>query len=286
MFSMTPRIGTATLRNMVTPRRASMRARSCGVETMTAPGERRRLRHGELGVAGAGRHVDDEDVELAPGDLAQHLGDRRLHHRPAPDHRRLGLDQEADRHHLDAVAVHRGEQPLLDDARLARQPEQLRHRGAVDVGVEQADLQALCGQREGEVAGGGGLADAALAGGDGDDVADTRECRARARRSGTAGRPRAAARARLRRRAGWFGPRSEVRLAKTPETPGIARIVPSAWRRIGSKRSASLGSIRIENITRLVGSTTTCDRRPEAGSVVPAGIDGHGRRAPSARRHG
>ena len=37
MFSITPRIGTETLRNIVTPRRASISARSCGVETMTAP---------------------------------------------------------------------------------------------------------------------------------------------------------------------------------------------------------------------------------------------------------
>ncbi len=35
MFSITPRIGTETLRNMVTPRLASIRARSCGVETIT-----------------------------------------------------------------------------------------------------------------------------------------------------------------------------------------------------------------------------------------------------------
>jgi len=28
--------------------------------------------------------------------------------------------------------------------------------------------------------------------------------------------------------------------------------------------------MRIENITRPVGSTTTCDRRPDAGRVVPA----------------
>jgi hypothetical protein len=57
--------------------------------------------------------------------------------------------------------------------------------------------------------------------------------------------------------AGMPGPRSEVRLANTPETPGICRTRPSACRRTGSNRSASLGSTRIENITRLLGSTTT-----------------------------
>ena len=37
MFSTMPRIGISTRLNMETPRRASMRARSCGVETITAP---------------------------------------------------------------------------------------------------------------------------------------------------------------------------------------------------------------------------------------------------------
>ena len=37
MFSITPRIGTLTRLNMATPRRASISARSCGVETITAP---------------------------------------------------------------------------------------------------------------------------------------------------------------------------------------------------------------------------------------------------------
>ena len=37
MFSITPSTGTATLRNMFSPLRASSRAMSCGVETITAP---------------------------------------------------------------------------------------------------------------------------------------------------------------------------------------------------------------------------------------------------------
>jgi hypothetical protein len=45
------------------------------------------LRHGQLNIAGAGGHVDDECVEFAPFDIAQHLRQRRYHHRPAPDDR-------------------------------------------------------------------------------------------------------------------------------------------------------------------------------------------------------
>src|ERR1043166_2753397 len=37
MFSTMPSTGTLTRRNMAMPRRASMSARSCGVDTMTAP---------------------------------------------------------------------------------------------------------------------------------------------------------------------------------------------------------------------------------------------------------
>ena len=37
MFSTMPSTGTLTRRNMAMPRRASISARSCGVETMTAP---------------------------------------------------------------------------------------------------------------------------------------------------------------------------------------------------------------------------------------------------------
>lgn len=48
--------------------------------------------------------------------------------------------------------------------------EQARCRGAVDVSVEQADLQPVAGQRDGEIGSHGGLADTALAGGDGNDA--------------------------------------------------------------------------------------------------------------------
>ena len=37
MFSTMPSTGTATLRNMLSPLRASISAMSCGVETITAP---------------------------------------------------------------------------------------------------------------------------------------------------------------------------------------------------------------------------------------------------------
>ena len=72
----------------------------------------------------------------------------------------------------------------------------------VDVGVHEADARAALRERDGEVHGDGGLADAALAGRDGDDAAEVRDSatgvgaagRARCRRRLIHHRQRAAAR--------------------------------------------------------------------------------------------
>ena len=58
------------------------------------------------------------------------------------------------------------------DSGPAGDAEHHRLRRPVDVGVEHAHRRALGGEREREVHRGGRLADAALAGGDGDDVLD------------------------------------------------------------------------------------------------------------------
>ena len=57
-------------------------------------------------------------------------------------------------------------------ARLGMEAEQLGHRGAEQVGVENADREPELREADGEIAGDGRLADAALAGGDRDDVLD------------------------------------------------------------------------------------------------------------------
>ena len=85
-------------------------------------GERNLLRQRELHVAGARRHVDDERVEFAPGDLAQHLRQRLRHHRAAPDHRHVFVDEKADRHHFDAVGLQR-DHLAVGHLRLAMQAE-------------------------------------------------------------------------------------------------------------------------------------------------------------------
>jgi hypothetical protein len=127
----------------------------------------------QLDIAGSGRHVDDQVVEIAPAGLRQQLVEGRRHHRPAPGHRLLLVDEEADRHGLEAMRDERLEQ--LAVARLRPPPREAQHARLarpVDVRVEQADLRALGGEREREIHGDGRLADAALAGSHGDQIID------------------------------------------------------------------------------------------------------------------
>ena len=124
-------------------------------------------------VAGAGRQVDEQVVQLAPGDVLEELRQRLVQHRPAPDDRRVLLDEEADRHDLHAVGLEREDLALGRDRRaLAAETEHARDRVAPDVGVEDADGLAVERQRGGEVRGQRRLADAALARADAQDVLD------------------------------------------------------------------------------------------------------------------
>src|SRR5207237_4290891 len=61
-------------------------------------GDRHFLRQRELDVAGAGRKIDDQIIDIAPVRILQKLLERLRDHRPAPYHRRVDVDQETDRH--------------------------------------------------------------------------------------------------------------------------------------------------------------------------------------------
>ena len=69
--------------------------------------DRDQLRQRELHVAGAGRQIADEVVELAPLDVAEELLEQAVHHRAAPHDRLVLVDEEADRDH----AARRGGSP-------------------------------------------------------------------------------------------------------------------------------------------------------------------------------
>jgi len=74
---------------------------------MTATGHRYALRERELNVTRAGRHVDDQVVEVAPVSLGQELGECLGDHGSTPDHGLFGIDQEADRHGTDPMTHER-----------------------------------------------------------------------------------------------------------------------------------------------------------------------------------
>jgi hypothetical protein len=139
------------------------------------PGQRNALAHGQLGVAGARRHVDHQDIQVAPINIAQELFQRADDHRAAPDHGRILGHHEADRHDLQAMVFHRQDGRVAGRGTQALKAHQARHRRTIDVGVEQADLEAQPRQGERQVGRRGGLAHAALAGGHGNDVLDVRQ---------------------------------------------------------------------------------------------------------------
>ena len=77
-------------------------------------------------VAGAGRQVDEQEVELAPVDVLEELRERLVEHRPAPDDGGVLLDEEADRHDLHAVGLQRDDLALGRDRRAAAPTPNMR----------------------------------------------------------------------------------------------------------------------------------------------------------------
>ena len=68
-------------------------------------GARQELAERDRDVAGAGRHVHEQVVELAPVHVGEELLERAVQHRPAPHDRRVLVEEEADRHQLHVRAT-------------------------------------------------------------------------------------------------------------------------------------------------------------------------------------
>ena len=124
-------------------------------------------------VARSGRHVDEQIVDIFPHDVRPELLDGAGDDRAAPDDG-VGLvrEQEVDGHDLDAGAGAVGIQEVLAAHGAAVDAEGLRDGRAGDVGIEHGRLMAAALHLAGEQARHEALADAALAGHDGDDLAD------------------------------------------------------------------------------------------------------------------
>ena len=134
------------------------------------------LHDGELDVAGAGGEVEDEDIEFAPGDLFEELLGVAVGEGAADDDGGAVAEEEAHGHEFDAVGLDGDDVVVLVCVRLfAGRAEEEGDRGAVEVAVTEADLEALLGKGDGEVGGDGGFADATLAGGHRDDFFDAGE---------------------------------------------------------------------------------------------------------------
>ena len=174
MFSITPAISRSKRWAVSAARLATFWAAGCGVVTITNLRLRQQLGERHRDVAGAGRQVDQQVVELAPVHVLEELADRLVQHRPAPGDRLVLLvEEELDRDRLDAAGgVERQDLALGRHHRAAVHAEHARDRVAPHVGVERGGRVALGLERRGQVGGDRGLADAALAGADADHVLD------------------------------------------------------------------------------------------------------------------
>ena len=103
MFSTMPSTGTSTFSNIFSAlarveQRDVLRRRHDD-----RAGHRHALAQRQLDVAGSRRQIDDQVIQIDPVRFVEQLRQRLRDHRTAPDHRRVFLDHEADRHGLDAV---------------------------------------------------------------------------------------------------------------------------------------------------------------------------------------
>ena len=103
------------------------------------PGHRHALREAQLHVARSRGQIDHEVVELAPRDFVEKLAQRLGEHRTAPDDRLTGIEDRAERHHLESVRLERLHLPVGTGVGTLADPEHDRDVGAVDVRVEQPD---------------------------------------------------------------------------------------------------------------------------------------------------
>ena len=135
-------------------------------------GDRDFLAEGELDVAGAGGHVDDEVVEFIPQGLLEQLHNGAADHGAAPGHGGFVGGDEGHGVGLQAVSLHGHEVFVFAYVRALAFGDAEHHAdaGAVDVGVEDAHSCAFGLQGQGEVDRCGRFAHASLAGGYRDDV--------------------------------------------------------------------------------------------------------------------
>ncbi len=131
-------------------------------------GDGDRLDERELDVAGAGREVNEQVIELAPLDAAQELRDDAVEHGAAPDHRLVAGVEQTHRDHFHAGDLHGDDAFIGGGLRLLQSAEHDGDVRAVNVSVHEADFVAEFDEGESEVDCDRGFTDAAFAAGYGD----------------------------------------------------------------------------------------------------------------------
>ena len=86
---------------------------SCGVVTIITPVTGTCCASVQLNISGTRRHIHDQVIEIAPIGLRQQLLQCLRDHRSAPHHRLIGVNQQADRAHLQTMVFHRLERAIV-----------------------------------------------------------------------------------------------------------------------------------------------------------------------------
>ena len=132
--------------------------------------DRHRLRKRQLNITRTRGHIDHQIIELIPIGLHEQLLKCLSNQGTAPDHRFIGIDQEADRRDIQTVSrnrIHRltvGRHGATHGA---------QHRGlarTVDISVQHTHLGAFGCQSQSDIGRNRALTDTALTRGNGDDV--------------------------------------------------------------------------------------------------------------------
>src|SRR5215212_5718574 len=128
------------------------------------------LGHGKGDVAGARRHVHDDEVGLVPVDVAHELGERLVHYGGTPDDGLPLVDEVTHGDELQPLGGLYGEDHTLHHVRLAERTEHHGDGRPVHVGVEDLHGVSRPVERGGQVYGYCALADSPLAAHHGDDA--------------------------------------------------------------------------------------------------------------------
>ena len=115
--------------------------------------QRQGLDERKLRISRSRRKIDQKDIQIAPADVLHELLDGLHDHRPAPDHRRVVVHEEAHAHDLHPVRF-QGYQRFTVQLGTALQAHHQRDTGSVDVAVHQAHSPrpALGGEHLGQCA--------------------------------------------------------------------------------------------------------------------------------------